>query len=99
MNVDKRVIAAIKQSVYYRNYRRARERAMTRLSANHKAEYLALLEEERLRDEANNKTWTSSGATIITSDMYKPGPRKKPTPKLKQAYSNEQDEGYDGGEA
>lgn len=99
MNVDKRVASAVKQSVYYRNYRRARERAMTRLSANHKAEYLALLEEERLRDEANNKTWTSSGTTIITPDMDRSGPRKESTLRLKQSYSDEQDESYDGGEA
>jgi Tfp pilus assembly protein PilV len=98
MNVDKRLAAAVKQSVYYRNYRRARERALTRLSANHKAEYLALLEEEKLRDEANNKTWSSSGTTIITPDMDRSGPRKESTLRLKQANADKQNESYVGGE-
>ena len=98
MNADKRVVAAVKQSVYYRNYRRARERALVRLAQAYPEDYRILLKEEKAKDEANNKTWTSSGVTIITPDMDRDRPRKESTPGLEQAYSDEQDESYVGGE-
>lgn len=62
---DKRTLAAVKQAVYYRNYRRARDRALRRLSNEHPEEYLQLLQEERVRDEENGKTWGSVGITIV----------------------------------
>lgn len=47
-----------------RNYRRCRDRALARLSNNHREEYLELLEEERIRDVKEGKAWVDlSGRT------------------------------------
>lgn len=57
--VEDKIASAIRWSISGTNYRRARSRALTRLSNNHKEEYLGLLEEEKARDEAQGKTWTN----------------------------------------
>lgn len=54
---DKRMLAAAKQAVYYRNYRRARDRALVRLAQAYPDEYAKLLEEEKERDDREGKTW------------------------------------------
>lgn len=46
-----------KQVVYDRNYRRARERALVRLSREYPTLYRQYLEEERRRDEQTGKAW------------------------------------------
>jgi hypothetical protein len=46
-----------KQIVYDRNYRRARERALVRLSKEYPTLYRKYLEEERRRDESTGKAW------------------------------------------
>jgi hypothetical protein len=99
MNEDeKRTVTAIKQSVYYRNYRRARDRAFVRLAQAHPDDYRILFEEERAKDEAEGKTWTSSGTTIIPPAGNRVRPRKQSTLGPAQANRNQQDEGYVGGE-
>lgn len=98
MTEDKRVVAAVKQSVYYRNYRRARERALVRLAQNHQEEYLVFLAEEKASDEANNKTWYSSGTTIITPDMDRARPREDSIPGPIEAHSDSGKESNVGGE-
>jgi hypothetical protein len=65
MAEDKRSLTAIKQSVYYRNWRRARDRALVRLAQKHKDEFRIMMEEERRKDEESGKTWSTSGLTII----------------------------------
>ena len=76
MNEDKaRTLAAVKQSVYYRNYRRARDRALVRLAQAHPDDYRTLFEEERARDEAEGKAWTSSGTSIVPPDDARVRPR------------------------
>lgn len=65
MEEDKRTIAAVKQAVYFRNYRRARDRALVKLAQANREEYFRLLEEERARDEAEGKTWGRIGTTIV----------------------------------
>lgn len=59
MEIDKRIESAAAQAVRQRNYRRARERALTRLAHSHPEEYQRLREEELRRDEEEGKTWTS----------------------------------------
>jgi|688.fasta_scaffold19378_15 hypothetical protein len=54
---EKRKIAALKQAVYYRNYRRARDSALVKLSQLYPADYRRLLEEEKRRYEAEGKVW------------------------------------------
>jgi hypothetical protein len=46
-----------KQSIHYRNYRRARDRALVRLSHLYADEYKQLLVEEREVDELEGKKW------------------------------------------
>ena len=45
------------QAIAYRNYRRARDRALVRLSHLHADEYKQLLVEERELDEQQGKKW------------------------------------------
>lgn len=53
----KRVISATKQAVWQRNYRRARERAMTKLAHHYPETYKELLEQEKIADVTNGKAW------------------------------------------
>ena len=46
-----------KQAIEYRNYRRARDRALVRLSHLYADEYRQLLVEERELDEQEGKKW------------------------------------------
>jgi hypothetical protein len=46
-----------KQAIHYRNYRRARDRALTRLSQAYPETYKELLELEKVNDEANGAKW------------------------------------------
>lgn len=49
-----------KQSIHYRNYRRARDRALVRLAHLYPDDYKQLLVEERKSDEQQGKTWIGS---------------------------------------
>jgi hypothetical protein len=51
----KRVSA--KQAIHYRNYRRARDRALVRLSQAYPETYKELLELEKVSDETNGNKW------------------------------------------
>ena len=52
-----RLKAAADQAVRQRNYRRARERALTRLANAFPDIYRAYLEEEKIADEQMGKKW------------------------------------------
>jgi len=52
-----RIKAAADQAVRQRNYRRARERALTRLANDYPNVYRAYLEEEKMADEKMGKKW------------------------------------------
>jgi hypothetical protein len=59
-----------KQSIHYRNYRRARDRALVRLAHLYPDDYKLLLVEERQSDEQQGKTWigvTDSTRLTITT--------------------------------
>lgn len=67
--VKKRVRSAAKNAVYYRNYRRARDRALVRLAQANPAQYKVFLEEERERDLQEGKAWKNiAGDTHGSSD-------------------------------
>jgi hypothetical protein len=62
-----RVKAAADQAVRQRNYRRARERAFTRLANAFPDIYRAYLEEEKMVDEKMGKKWLDiDGNTSLT---------------------------------
>jgi len=86
------------QAIAYRNYRRARDRALVRLSHLYADEYKQLLVEERELDEQEGKKWVgvanSNRITITTRS------RESSIPAVAGRTDYESsDESYDGGEA
>ena len=66
--VKKRIETAKAQAVRQRNYRRARDRALARLSNDYPNVYRTYLEEEMSADEEGKKKWLDiSGRTRTTS--------------------------------
>ena len=62
--VERRIETAKAQAVRQRNYRRARDRALARLSNDYPNVYRNYLEEEMSADEEGNKKWLDiSGRT------------------------------------
>jgi len=66
-----------KQAVHYRNYRRARDRALVRLSHLYPNVYRDLLVEERERDEDEDKKWISSNTRVSVTMGVRTGPTRK----------------------
>ena len=66
MDNDKRLASAAKQAVYYRNYRRARDRALVKLSQAYPDTYKELLEKEKVSDEQEGKAWIDLDGTTIS---------------------------------
>ena len=56
-NIERRIETAKAQAVRRRNYRRARDRALARLSRDYPNVYRAYLEEEVEADEQMGKKW------------------------------------------
>jgi hypothetical protein len=86
------------QAILYRNYRRARDRALVRLSHLYADEYRRLLVEERKLDEQQGKKWVgvadSNRLTITTRT------RANAVPDVAGRTDYESsDEGNNGGEA
>ena len=70
--VKKRIETAKAQAVRQRNYRRARDRALARLSNDYPNVYRTYLEEEMSADEESNKKWLDiSGRTRSTGSRRK----------------------------
>ena len=57
--VERRRARADRALISQRNYRRARDRALTKLAIKHREEYLELLGKEKALDEAQGKIWTN----------------------------------------
>jgi len=86
-----------KQSIHYRNYRRARDRALARLSKLYPNVYRDLLEEEKELDEQEGTAWSLVGdgkLSIITRVRESTVP-----PVAGRTDYESPDESYDGGEA
>lgn len=66
MENEKRLASAAKQAVYYRNYRRARDRALVKLSQAYPEAYKELLEKEKVSDEQEGKTWIDLNGTTVS---------------------------------
>ena len=64
MGVERRIESAMNRAVWFRNYQRARARAMTKLTQLYPETYKQLFEIERSIDEQEGKSWIDiSGAT------------------------------------
>ena len=99
MNATNRIESAAAQAVRQRNHRRARDRALVRLSRLYPADYRRLYEEERARDKRENKTWLDiHGRT--NGGVNAPGrpARKTSNAGLKQASDIRESQGDLGGE-
>ncbi len=92
---EKRMKAAAGQAVSYRNYRRARDRALVRLANAYPDTYKELLEQEKAIDETQGRKWIDINGN--TNDV---GTRPTPTPAPAGKAGNEgENEGDNGGEA
>ena len=96
---ERRTKTAQKQAVYYRNYRRIRDRSLRRLAQENPDRYKELLEEERAKDEAEGKAWLDiSGRTRLSMDSANTSSRKSKSAS-RQTDRDNLKEGNNGGEA
>jgi len=96
--IARRIESAKRSAVIYRNYRRARERALTRLSNAYPETYKELLEQEKIVDEQMGKKWLDiDGSTDQSMDL---DASTSPTGgRGSEQASSGPDKGNDGGEA
>ena len=81
---------AERRAVAQRNYRRCRDRALTRLANDYPNLYQEYLDEERRKDEQENKVWTDlAGNTkrvVGGSTSYHKSPTRKAKRRKKRGY-------------
>jgi hypothetical protein len=86
-----------KQSIHYRNYRRARDRALVRLSHLYPNLYRDLLAEEKELDEQEGTIWSLVGDSKLSITTRT---RANAVPDVAGRTDYERaDESYNGGEA
>ena len=83
------------QVVHYRNYRRARDKALVRLAHLYPDTYKQLLDEQRKFDEQEGKNWFIDSNSRLTVNV-RTRANGTPTPSTSSARENE---GNNGGEA
>ena len=97
-DVDRRIESAKRNAVGYRNYRRARDRAMRRLSNAYPETYKELLEQEKISDEQLGKKWLDiDGSTELADGIYTDS--TSADPRGSEEARAGADEGNNGGEA
>jgi hypothetical protein len=89
-------MVSARQAVSYRNYRRARDRALSRLAQAYPNDYKELLEQEKANDEQLGKKWFATDALIGVTFVDTRASNASVRP---QAADNGEDEGDRGGEA
>jgi len=93
----KRVEAAKNMAVRQRNYRRARDRALTRLAQAYPETYKELLELEKAKDETIGAKWLDiDGNTVLTVGIRTPSGISH---RVIEADDHYEDESNNGGEA
>ena len=85
-----------KQSIHYRNYRRARDKALVRLAHLYPDTYKQLLDEQRSFDEQEGKTWIINPDSRLTVGIHTRANTPYP---IGDTGSRGADKGNDGGEA
>jgi hypothetical protein len=86
-----------KQSIHYRNYRRARDKALVRLAHLYPDTYKQLLDEQRSFDEQEGRTWVIDSDSRLTVAVHT---RANSAPIFDRGTSNAgENEGNNGGEA
>lgn len=92
---EKRMRAAANQAVSYRNYRRARDRALTRLAQAYPDDYKELLEQEKAIDKEGSK-WIDIDGTTNSVGIR---PTITPIAGVREAGNGGENQGNNGGEA
>jgi hypothetical protein len=93
---ERRLVAAANMAVRQRNYRRARDRALTRLAQAYPETYKELLELEKANDEITGAKWLDiDGNTVLTVGIRTP---KGISHRIIETNDQYEDEGYNGGE-
>ena len=93
---ERRLKAAANQAVSYRNYRRARDRALVRLANAYPEQYKQYLQEEKANDEQLGKRWIATDTSITVSSL---GTRTDSTSAQTSGGNHRENEGNNGGEA
>ena len=65
-----------KQAIHYRNDRRARDRALVRLSHLYPNVYRDLLAEEKKNDDTEGKSWVASNTRVSVTMGVRSGPTR-----------------------
>jgi hypothetical protein len=95
MMENNRLQVAMNIAVSRRNYRRVRDRALTRLANAYPETYKELLEQERISDEQLGKKWLDlDGNTSADMDIH----AGSDTPSRQAGGYDSQDKGNNGGE-
>ena len=69
-----------KQAIHYRNYRRARDRALVRLSQAYPETYKELLELEKVTDETTGAKWFDiDGSNSLIVGVHTRGREQEPS--------------------
>ena len=92
---DRRIESAKRQAVAYRNYRRARDRALVRLAQDYPDEYKEYLEQEKANDENEGKKWVNiSGRTNATNSTKSLARTRSAKPKRKASNQRKNQSNY-----
>ena len=98
-DTSRRSQTALRQAVHYRNYRRIRDRALRRLAHQSPDQYRLFLEEERVKDEADGKSWLDiSGRTKRSMGSSIPSDRQGGISK-RHPNGDDEEDSDNGGEA
>jgi hypothetical protein len=87
-----------KQAIHYRNYRRARDRALVRLSHLYPNVYRDLLAKEKENDSTEGKSWVASNTRVSVTMGVRSGPQRKGRA-TKRPNRNRKNKSYNGGKA
>jgi hypothetical protein len=93
---EKRLTAAKNMAVRQRNYRRARDRALTRLAQAYPDEYKEYLEQEKASDENEGKKWVDITGRTNTPRTRKTLARKTGSKPRRKASNKRKNQGNNG---
>ena len=88
-----------KQAVHYRNYRRARDRALVRLSHLYPNVYRDLLAEEKDNDSTEGKSWVASNTRVRVTMGVRSRPTRNKGRVSKRPKRGRKNKGNNGGKA
>ena len=98
-DIDRRIATAKRVATGYRNYRRARDRALARLSNHYPETYKELLEQEKISDEQLGKKWLDIDGSTSAIDSVHTDTTGAYRGRDREEASSGEDEGNNGGKA